>query len=70
MNIPEPVLEDCPITLVWGERDILFPNLPNVGVARGNVPGAVFAEIPDSGHVTLIDQPSITANVIRLAASL
>lgn len=67
---PMPMPANCPITLVWGEQDLLFPNVPNVAVARRNVPGAMFVEIPDAGHATLIDQPALTADVIRFAASL
>ena len=65
---PLPSTPPCSITLVWGDHDLLFPNDPDASVARKNVPGAVYIEVPDSGHVTLIDQPALTADVIRFTA--
>ncbi|WP_338079679.1 alpha/beta hydrolase [Antrihabitans stalactiti] len=55
----------CPITLVWAEKDRLFPPSVNGVIAQQRIPGAQYVVLPGVGHVPMIDDPARCAEVIR-----
>ncbi|ULE35593.1 alpha/beta hydrolase [Mycobacterium sp. IDR2000157661] len=57
----------CPITLAWSARDRLFPPSINGEVARRRIPDAHYVELPDVGHVPMIDDPTLCAETILAA---
>lgn len=59
----------CPITLAWGARDRIFPPRRNGATARERLPGAHYLELPDAGHVPMIDNPALCADIIRKTVS-
>jgi pimeloyl-ACP methyl ester carboxylesterase len=54
----------CRVTLAWGSRDAIVPPEVNGAVARARLPGARFLELPDAGHVPMIDDPEAVARAI------
>jgi pimeloyl-ACP methyl ester carboxylesterase len=55
----------CPITLAWAARDRIFPPQVNGAVARQRIPAARYLELPDVGHIPMIDDPRLCADTIR-----
>lgn len=52
-----------PTTIAWGNRDrILLPGQRRTAQAR--IPEAVFVELPDCGHIPMVDDPNAVASVI------
>ncbi len=58
----------CPITLAWSEQDRLFPIDVNGALARQLIPAARFTVLPDVGHIPMLDDPQLVAQVILTAA--
>lgn len=54
----------CPITFAWPARDRIFPQRVNGEVVRRVVPGAREVVLPGTGHVPMIDDPELCAQVI------
>jgi proline-specific peptidase len=61
----EPLLQRiiAPTLVMCGEQDEMRPDILRPLAAR--VPGARFATIPDSGHVTFLDQPDRVIGLLR-----
>jgi pimeloyl-ACP methyl ester carboxylesterase len=63
----------CPVVIAWASRDRIFPPAVNGPRARELVPGATYMELPDVGHVPMVDDPALVArtilNTTRLASS-
>jgi len=57
----------CPITLAWSAEDRIFPPAVNGSNARRLLPNATYIELAGVGHVPMIDDPTLCANVIRNA---
>ncbi len=58
----------CPVTLAWSARDRIFPPQINGRTARERLPAAHYRELPAVGHIPMIDDPQLSARVIREAA--
>lgn len=54
----------CPITVAWSANDRVFPPDEFVPVAREMIPHARFVTLADVGHVPMIDDPNLCADVI------
>lgn len=59
----------CPITVAWSAEDRIFPPDVNGTTARALIPGATYIELPAVGHIPMIDDPALVAEVIRNAAT-
>ncbi len=59
----------CPVTIAWGEHDRLLLPGPQSARARDRLPSASHATLPDCGHLPAWDDPGLTAETIRVAAS-
>ena len=58
----------CPMTIAWAEHDRILP-LSSLGqVARERIPQARFVILPGVGHVPMIDDPQMVADLIRRTA--
>jgi pimeloyl-ACP methyl ester carboxylesterase len=55
----------CPVTLAWAEHDAILPVAVNGAIARKRLPQARFTVLPGVGHVPMIDNPALVAQVIR-----
>jgi pimeloyl-ACP methyl ester carboxylesterase len=54
----------CPVRIAWGTRDKVLP-LPRYRIPMAAaVPGAELTLIPDVGHVPMLDDPAMTADMI------
>lgn len=58
----------CPVTFAWPELDRIFPEKVNGVTARRVVPGARHVTLPGTGHVPMIDDPALCAEVIAGSA--
>jgi len=63
----QPLALDCPVTLAWAERDVLFPAEVYRARAEAVVPGAEFFVLEDVGHMPMLDDPRLVADTIRTA---
>ncbi len=54
----------CPVTIAWSEHDRILPLREGLPVARRRVPGARFAILPGVGHVPMLDDPAMVADVV------
>ena len=54
----------CPVTLAWAAKDKIFPPDINGVVARQRLPQARYVQLPDVGHVPMIDNPHLVADTI------
>jgi pimeloyl-ACP methyl ester carboxylesterase len=54
----------CPITLAWAERDRVFPPAIHGATAQRRFPQATFLVLPGVGHVPMIDDPAMCAQII------
>ncbi len=54
----------CPVTLVWSEKDRVFPVEVYAARARELVPGARFTVLADVGHVPMLDAPDRVARAL------
>lgn len=52
-----------PTTIAWGEKDRIMP-VRQVKTAKDRLPGARFVRLPGCGHVPMIDDPELVAQVI------
>lgn len=52
-----------PTTIAWGEKDRILPPR-QVRTARGRIPDARFVRLPGCGHVPMIDDPDLVAQVV------
>ena len=59
----------CPITVAWAERDRILPLRTHGQVARERIPQARFVILPDVGHVPMIDDPAMVADVVLRTAA-
>lgn len=54
----------CPTTIAWAEKDRILPLRTMGQVARERIPQARFVVLPGVGHVPMIDDPGMVADVI------
>jgi pimeloyl-ACP methyl ester carboxylesterase len=54
----------CPITLAWAERDRILPAAIHGVTAQRRLPQATYAVLPGVGHVPMIDDPALCAQII------
>jgi pimeloyl-ACP methyl ester carboxylesterase len=57
----------CPITLAWSSNDHILPPNVNGVVARERLPQARYLQLPDVGHVPMVDDPRLCADTILAA---
>ncbi|WP_040871644.1 alpha/beta fold hydrolase [Nocardia exalbida] len=60
----------CPVTVAWSEHDRVLPEHVHGPIARTRLPEAVFAILPDTGHVPMIDDPRLVAQTILTTTSV
>ncbi|WP_280404055.1 alpha/beta fold hydrolase [Nocardia brasiliensis] len=61
-------LADIPVTIAWGNRDILLTYATQSRRARATLPDARHVTLPGSGHTPYYDDPAACAAVIRSTA--
>ena len=54
----------CRVRIVWGRRDRMLPFMRYGAPMLAAVPAAEFKLIPGVGHVPMIDDPALIANMI------
>jgi pimeloyl-ACP methyl ester carboxylesterase len=54
----------CPVTIAWSERDRILPMREGLPNARRLVPAARFVILPGIGHVPMLDDPKMVADVV------
>lgn len=54
----------CPVTIAWGERDIVFPIRTSGAIARRLVPQARFVVLKGIGHAAMFDAPEVAVRTI------
>ena len=54
----------CPVTVAWSEHDRILPMWEGLPVARRLVPGARFVILPGVGHVPMLDDAEMVADVV------
>lgn len=57
----------CPTTIAWGDRDRVLPHR-QADIARRRLPRAVQVSLTGCGHVPMIDDPQLVAQVLLLAS--
>ena len=57
----------CPTTVVWCERDPIFPSRRFGERTRALIPGAECKVLDAAGHVPMLDSPARVAETIRVA---
>ena len=62
VELLEPV--PCPVTIAWSEKDRILPIREGLPNARRLVPGARFVILPGLGHVPMLDDPAMVADVV------
>ncbi len=55
---------DCPVLLAWGSDDRLTPKGSFGQRVRARLPHAQWRELPESGHVPMLDAPGAVAAMI------
>ena len=60
----------CPVTIAWAEKDRILPMRTLGQVARERIPGARFVVLPGVGHVPMIDDPAMVADVVLRTAGV
>ncbi|WP_081290249.1 alpha/beta fold hydrolase [Mycobacterium asiaticum] len=55
---------ECPVHIVWSERDALIPYDPYGLRFSDLVPNAEFTTLPDVGHVPMYDDPHLVAKTV------
>jgi len=55
---------DCPVLLAWGADDRLTPRDPYGQRVRARLPQAQWRELPDTGHIPMLDAPEAVAAMI------
>jgi pimeloyl-ACP methyl ester carboxylesterase len=60
-------LRSTPVTIAWGQRDMLLPYRTQAPRARASMPWATHVTL-DAGHVPFYDDPAAVAKVIRTRA--
>lgn len=61
----EPFAElPCPMTIAWAEKDRILPMRTLGQVARERIPQATYVILPGVGHVPMIDDPGMVADVV------
>ena len=56
-------VQDVPVTIAWGTRDILFRRPRAASVTR-LIPHARLLRLPGCGHVPMNDNPDLVAHVL------
>lgn len=59
----------CTVALAWAAEDRIFPPVVNGKRAQELLPGASYLELEDVGHVPMIDNPALCAEIIRRTAN-
>ena len=55
---------DCPVLLAWGADDRLTPKDPYSQRARARLPQAEWHELPNAGHIPMLDAPGTVTEMI------
>ncbi|WP_280233863.1 alpha/beta fold hydrolase [Nocardia cyriacigeorgica] len=64
-RLPDPTaLTDIPVTIAWGNRDILLTYATQARRARAVLPGAQHVTLSGSGHTPFYDDPVSCAQVL------
>lgn len=64
-RLPDPVaLADVPVTVAWGDRDILLTYATQARRARALLPGARHVTLHGSGHTPFSDDPAGCARLL------
>ena len=66
----EPLYEllECPVTVLWGERDEWIPLAKGEDLA-GRISGQPLIQVPEAGHLVQEDRPeTIVAAMLRQGA--
>jgi len=58
------------VTIAIAEKDRIFPPAVHEKIARERIPQARFVMMPGIGHVPMIDDPTLTAQIIRESVEL
>jgi pimeloyl-ACP methyl ester carboxylesterase len=64
-----PLQASCPVTLAWSAEDRIFPPAINGTRARTLLPDAKFELLPGVGHVPMLDNPQLVADIILRASA-
>ena len=59
----------CPVTVAWGQKDLLLLRGPQSARARRRLPSARHVVLYDCGHVPSWDDPAQTAAIIRTSTA-
>lgn len=54
----------CPVTIAWSEHDRVLPLDTCGSIARRRLPDARFVILPGLGHVPMLDDPAMVADVV------
>jgi pimeloyl-ACP methyl ester carboxylesterase len=65
-----PGIDGVPLTIAWGDRDLLLPQWRQAPRARQVLPGARHVTLKGLGHTPMFDDPGRVAAVIEAAASV
>jgi pimeloyl-ACP methyl ester carboxylesterase len=57
-------LDGLPVTVAWGQRDVLLPGLIQARRARRMLPRARHVSLPGCGHIPFYDDPELCARVL------
>jgi pimeloyl-ACP methyl ester carboxylesterase len=60
----------CPVTVAWPGKDRIAPLSVNGETCRARIPAADFFMLEDVGHVPMLDDPELCAQVIRQATGV
>jgi pimeloyl-ACP methyl ester carboxylesterase len=55
---------DCPVHIVWSQKDALIPHKTYGARMPRLVPDAKFSVMPDVGHIPMYDNPALVAQTI------
>jgi pimeloyl-ACP methyl ester carboxylesterase len=63
---PVAGLEDVsvPVMIAWGTRDRVLPSRYFAARLRDGIPGAEYRELPGLGHVSMVDDPALVADLV------
>lgn len=57
-------LDDIPVTIAWGTRDVVLIHRTQSRRAREALPGARHIDLPGCGHIPFNDDPALCARIV------